>query len=634
METIGNLKGPILCLHGPPGIGKTSLGRSLARAMGRKFHRIALGGVRDEAELRGHRRTYIGSIPGVIIQAFQTLGVNNPVILLDEVDKTSQNSMFNPQATLLEILDPEQNTSFKDHYLNTPFDLSQAIFICTANDASTIDRPLLDRMEVIDLAGYTVEEKVAIATSHLLPKQRKLHALEEEPAENGEAPLPRLDITSEALEALITRWTAESGVRSLERHLAQICRWAALRLQSVDVPTGLGRESVRQEALANSGPDAQGRIKVQMDHLPHILGVEHFEPDLAERLDVGVAMGLSVSAVGGQLLFIEATKTVGTGKLTVTGQLGKVMTESVETALSLLRGRFVRYCQSPASSEVFSFETQRMGPPKSTDLVEEKPPENASDETSMDDEGPTDATLAPTGWKRSDSSESAQASDLQVRKTRSIGLDGDGWSLQERIGTLLGWNDGARLLAEKLYARFRGRCKELPQLLQRLEDRWGFPGRLLPLLWAQLRRAAVGSQLTTVAGYQAPEFVTQDQWLEAFTRWLQALQARLGQHRVSRQTMVRRHQITDLSPEEEYYFQGPKLGEGAYGEVFAMFHRSLGVKRAVKIIRKSQLAISTGAVEDEAWHSAWELSTDRLSFFDEKPRGINTRAASLGLTRS
>jgi len=217
----------------------------------------------------------------------------------------------------------------------------------------------------------------------------------------------------------------------------------------------------------------------------------------------------------------------------------------------------------------------------------------------MDDEGPTDATLAPTGWKRSDSSESAQASDLQVRKTRSIGLDGDGWSLQERIGTLLGWNDGARLLAEKLYARFRGRCKELPQLLQRLEDRWGFPGRLLPLLWAQLRRAAVGSQLTTVAGYQAPEFVTQDQWLEAFTRWLQALQARLGQHRVSRQTMVRRHQITDLSPEEEYYFQGPKLGEGAYGEVFAMFHRSLGVKRAVKIIRKSQLAISTGAVEDE-----------------------------------
>eukprot|EP00435_Cladocopium_sp_Y103_P039347 s1299_g10.t1 len=212
-----NMKGPILCLHGPPGIGKTSLGRSIARAIGRKFHRIALGGVRDEAELRGHRRTYIGSIPGVIIQAFQTLGVNNPVILLDEVDKTSQNSMFNPQATLLEILDPEQNTTFKDHYLNTPFDLSNAIFICTANDTSTIDRPLLDRMEVIDLSGYTVEEKVAISRSHLLPKQRKLHALEKEESDVK----PILDLTNDALEALVTRWTAESGVRSLERHLAQ-----------------------------------------------------------------------------------------------------------------------------------------------------------------------------------------------------------------------------------------------------------------------------------------------------------------------------------------------------------------------------------------------------------------------------
>ncbi|CAK9029658.1 Lon protease (ATP-dependent protease La), partial [Durusdinium trenchii] len=268
-----NLKGPILCLHGPPGIGKTSLGRSIARAIGRKFHRIALGGVRDEAELRGHRRAYIGSIPGVIIQAFQTLGVNNPVILLDEVDKTSQNSMFNPQATLLEILDPEQNTTFKDHYLNTPFDLSNAIFICTANDTSTIDRPLLDRMEVIDLSGYTVEEKVAISRSHLLPKQRQLHALEKE----GDA-APILDVSEEALEALVTRWTAESGVRSLERHLAQICRWAALRLQGVDVPTGLGREAAREAALASSGPDEDGHIKVNAEHLPHILGVELFEP--------------------------------------------------------------------------------------------------------------------------------------------------------------------------------------------------------------------------------------------------------------------------------------------------------------------------------------------------------------------
>lgn len=362
----GNLKGPILCLHGPPGIGKTSLGRSIARAIGRKFHRIALGGVRDEAELRGHRRAYIGSIPGVIIQAFQTLGVNNPVILLDEVDKTSQNSMFNPQATLLEILDPEQNTTFKDHYLNTPFDLSNAIFICTANDTSTIDRPLLDRMEVIDLSGYTVEEKVAISRSHLLPKQRQLHALEKE----GDA-APILDVSEEALEALVTRWTAESGVRSLERHLAQICRWAALRLQGVDVPTGLGREAAREAALASSGPDEDGHIKVNAEHLPHILGVELFEPNLAERLDIGVSMGLSVSSVGGQLLFIETTKTVGSGKLTVTGQLGKVMMESVQTALSLLRSRFNGLSQSRRAPRVFNFETQRME--LAPEAVDEKP---------------------------------------------------------------------------------------------------------------------------------------------------------------------------------------------------------------------------------------------------------------------
>lgn len=369
----GNMKGPILCLHGPPGIGKTSLGRSIARAIGRKFHRIALGGVRDEAELRGHRRTYIGSIPGVIIQAFQTLGVNNPVILLDEVDKTSQNSMFNPQATLLEILDPEQNTTFKDHYLNTPFDLSNAIFICMANDTSTIDRPLLDRMEVIDLSGYTVEEKVAISRSHLLPKQRKLHALEKEESDVK----PILDLTNDALEALVTRWTAESGVRSLERHLAQICRWAALRLQGVDVLTGLGREAAREAALASSGPDSEGRIEVTAEHLPQILGVELFEPNLAERLDVGVSMGLSVSSVGGQLLFIEATKIVGSGKLTVTGQLGKVMLESVETALSLLRSRFVRLSQSPGPPQIFNFETGRME--LAPDAVDEKDPFKGED---------------------------------------------------------------------------------------------------------------------------------------------------------------------------------------------------------------------------------------------------------------
>jgi len=363
----GNMKGPILCLHGPPGIGKTSLGKSIARAMGRQFHRVALGGVRDEAELRGHRRTYIGSMPGVIIQAFQQLGVNNPVILLDEIDKMSQNQMFNPQATMLEILDPEQNDTFKDHYLNTSFDLSKVLFIATANDTSLIDRPLLDRMEVLELSGYTLEEKVAIADSHLLPKQRRLHALEPEmpepeaasdagggqpaPAEDGEAvapPLallePRLTLTPEAMSSLILKWTAESGVRSLERRMAELCRWATLRLQGLDSvgSEGTVQDPEREATLQSVGPDARGRLTIDAHHLPHIIGVELFEPDIAERLSVGVAMGLSVSAVGGQMLFIEATRNAGSGRLIITGRLGSVMSESIKTAMSLLRSRFVR----------------------------------------------------------------------------------------------------------------------------------------------------------------------------------------------------------------------------------------------------------------------------------------------------
>mmetsp|Transcript_113803 Transcript_113803/g.328650 ORF Transcript_113803/g.328650 Transcript_113803/m.328650 type:complete len:972 (-) Transcript_113803:96-3011(-) len=385
----GDMKGPILCLHGPPGVGKTSLGRSVARALGRKFHRIALGGVRDEAELRGHRRTYIGSMPGAIIQALMTLKVNNPVILLDEIDKLTRNAMFNPSGAMLELLDPEQNHTFKDHYLNTPFDLSKVLFLCTCNNLNTIDRPLLDRMEVIELAGYTSEEKQHIALKHILPKQRRLHALERgadedeakdreddmtealdpesqrpEAEESGatspdmatQAPRPDecfLEITPAAITELVTKWTMESGVRSLERRIAQVCRWAALRINGIDgrssgaasEPGGgsdssvLGGQRSSASALADCGPDEHGRLHVDARHLPHILGAEMFEPDIAERLTVGVAMGLGVTSTGGQLLFVEATRSKGSGRLTVTGQLGDVMRESVSTAMSLLRSK-------------------------------------------------------------------------------------------------------------------------------------------------------------------------------------------------------------------------------------------------------------------------------------------------------
>mmetsp|Transcript_18426 Transcript_18426/g.40292 ORF Transcript_18426/g.40292 Transcript_18426/m.40292 type:complete len:950 (+) Transcript_18426:73-2922(+) len=366
----GDMHGPILCLHGPPGVGKTSLGRSIAKALGRKFHRLALGGVRDEAEIRGHRRTYIGSMPGAIIQALMQLKVNNPVILLDEVDKITRNAMFNPSGALLELLDPEQNHTFKDHYLNTQFDLSKVLFLCTANDLNAIDRPLLDRMEVIELSGYTVEEKVHIATTHLLPKQRKLHALEKQATPEPHAPEPEpeavaesggllpqglsppesdgplLEMSRMAISDLITKWTMESGVRSLERRVAQICRWAALRLAGPQcegvVAAGDDREVERASELAECGPNAQGRLFVEARHLPFIVGMEMFEPDLAERLSVGVAMGLAVTSTGGQLLFVEATRHIGSGKLTVTGQLGDVMRESVSTAMSLLRSMMYR----------------------------------------------------------------------------------------------------------------------------------------------------------------------------------------------------------------------------------------------------------------------------------------------------
>jgi ATP-dependent Lon protease len=311
-------------------------------------------------------------MPGVIIQALSTLQVNNPVILLDEIDKLTRNAMFNPAGAMLELLDPEQNHTFKDHYLNTPFDMSKVLFLCTCNDLGTIDRPLLDRMEVIELSGYTVEEKVHIATTHLLPKQRKLHALEpDDPKESTSAgstgedstdavlepapepppktlDQPRLVLTQDAIAELITKWTMESGVRSLERHIAKICRWAAFRLAGsessadsgpVVMPAVSDRDVLAEQALGECGPNDAGQISVEARHLPHIMGAEIFEPDLAERLTVGVAMGLGVTPVGGQLLFVEATRSKGSRRLTVTGQLGDVMKESVSTAMSLLRSK-------------------------------------------------------------------------------------------------------------------------------------------------------------------------------------------------------------------------------------------------------------------------------------------------------
>merc|ERR1719387_766165 len=364
-----DMRGPIMCLHGPPGVGKTSLGRSVAKSLGRQFHRIALGGVRDEAELRGHRRTYIGSMPGVIIQSLQSSKVSNPVVLLDEIDKLTKNGMFNPSGALLEILDPEQNHTFKDNYINCAFDLSKILFICTCNEIQTIDRPLLDRMEVIDLSGYTVEEKSAIATRHLIPKQLKTHALhkkitqgptvepESEPVvADAQAPEPEkekdeeelgeplLALSDSAVTDLVLKWTSESGVRSLERKIAEICRWAALRnvsgpgLNMID-ETNREKEEEKERALAECGPDEQGVITVDSKHLPHIVGVEIFEPNLAERLTIGVSMGLAVTSTGGQLLFVEATRHKGSGRLTVTGQLGEVMRESVMAAVTLLKSK-------------------------------------------------------------------------------------------------------------------------------------------------------------------------------------------------------------------------------------------------------------------------------------------------------
>lgn len=301
-------KGPILCFVGPPGVGKTSLGRSIARAMGRRFQRLSLGGMRDEAEIRGHRRTYIGSMPGRIIQALKQAGTRNPVIVLDEVDKLGSDFRGDPSSALLEVLDPEQNNSFSDHYLNVPFDLSKVMFICTANQLDTIPGPLRDRMEIITLPGYTVQEKTAIARRHLLPKLI---------ADNG-LQTDDFQMDDEAVTCLIRQYTREAGLRNLEREIGSVCRKMA-----------------RRKAEGEPGP-----FRVTADTLPRLLGAARFlEEEKDVRLTPGIALGLAWTPFGGEVLHIEATTMKGKGSLTLTGQLGDVMKESAQAALSYIRSR-------------------------------------------------------------------------------------------------------------------------------------------------------------------------------------------------------------------------------------------------------------------------------------------------------
>src|SRR3954452_12296616 len=301
-----DLSGPILCFVGPPGVGKTSLGQTIARALGRKFARLSVGGVRDEAEIRGHRRTYIGAMPGTIIRALRDAESMNPVVLIDEIDKMGSDVRGDPASAMLEVLDPEQNKTFRDHYLDLPFDLSKVLFICTANTVDTIPGPLLDRMDVISLSGYTEDEKLGIAQRYLTPKQIEQHGLTD----------ANISISDDAVRLAIREYTREAGVRNLERRIADLCRKAALQ-----VAEGHGEQIAVDDAKVREW-----------------LGPRKFSGEARRRTaDAGVATGLAYTAAGGDVLFIEAQAYPGKGKLTITGQLGEVMQESAQAAVSWVR---------------------------------------------------------------------------------------------------------------------------------------------------------------------------------------------------------------------------------------------------------------------------------------------------------